>query len=564
MDPTLLPHRTKVLALAGAMLGMLLAALDQTIVATAGPSIQKDLGIEPSLYTWITTSYLVASTVLVPVWGKLSDLLGRRRILLVGIAIFLIGSLLCGVSQNATQLILFRAVQGVGSASLFTSALALIADMFAPAERGKYQGMFGAVFGLSSVAGPLLGGFITDTLGWHWCFFINMPVGAVAVLFIVLRMPPLRPRVPRRFLIDFFGLVTLALGVVPLLLALSLGRATLVPGETGYLWGSWQIGSLLGTALIGLFLFVLAERSANDPLMDLKLFRIPAFAMGNLASFIAGMPFLGAIVFLPLFMVNVVGASSTSSGLTTVPLTLGIVVGTILSGQLVSRTGRYKPFILGAQVILVGAFALMAFSLSPETTRLDASWRMFLVGLGLGPGIPLYTLVIQTAVSPSVIGAATSAATFFRQMGSTVGLAIFGTVFATTLASSIETRLADATRGLPPALVAQLRAPAPTSEEGASAGAGFDTDRAKDAVRARFAAERAQAGDVPALRDAEATALGAVDTVDRALKEAFSEAIARIYLVGIFIAILGLLASSVLPVLPLRPRGPDSPPPALE
>lgn len=563
-DPTMLPGRTKALTLVGAMLGMLLAALDQTIVATAGPTIQKSLAIAPSLYTWITTSYLVASTVLVPIWGKLSDMYGRRRMLLAGIAVFLTGSVLCGVSQTATQLILFRALQGMGSASLFTSAIAVIADLFAPAERGKYQGIFGAVFGLSSVVGPLVGGFITDNIGWHWCFFINLPVGAVAVAFIVLRMPALRPRVERAVTLDLLGVVTLAVAVVPLLLALSLGRATLQPGETGYLWTSWQTGALFGTSLVGLVLFLMAEGRARDAIIDLKLFSNRAFAIGNAASFIAGMPFLGAIVFLPLFMVNVVGASATSSGLTTVPLTFGIVAGNIVSGQLVSRTGRYKPFILAAMAILTVAFALMAFTLSPSTTRFEAGWKMFIVGVGLGPGIPLYTLVVQNAVPPQVIGAATSVATFFRQMGATVGLAILGSVFATTLSSAIETRMAEATKGLPPALVEQLkqRGAGPNDEgDGASrAAVAFDKEQVKARMHAAFAARP----QTPEAARTEQMAFATVDRVDAALKEAFAEAIARVYLVGIFIALLGLLASTTLPVLPLRGRAQHGPPPAME
>lgn len=576
-DATQLPGRQKALTLVGVMLGMLLAALDQTIVATAGPTIQRDLAIEPSLYTWITTSYLVASTVLVPIWGKLSDMLGRRRVLLVGIAVFLGGSVLCGLSQSAAQLIVFRAVQGIGSASLFTSALAVIADLFVPAERGKFQGIFGAVFGLASVAGPLVGGFITDTLGWHWCFFINLPVGVVAVTFIVAKMPPLRRAgsADRRVDIDVTGAVVLGVAVVPLLLALSLGRAAVRPGETGWLWGSWQILGMLAVSLAGFALFAVVEGRARDPIVDLKLFTERTFAIGNLAAFLSGTPFLGAIVFLPLFMVNVAGASATSSGLTTVPLTFGIIAGNIVSGQLVSRTGQVKPFILGAGVVLGLAFALLAFTLTPDTTRLDASLKMFFVGLGLGPGIPLYTLVIQNAVSPQVIGTATSVATFSRQMGSTVGLAVLGTVFATTLSSEMTDKLSAATAGMPPELAAKMQtelAAGPTARENEDtaadsgpAAAAFDRQVVEARVRASFAARRLAQGPSPGLDAAEAAALESVGKIERAIKESFTLAIAQIYVVALVMALLSLLASLWMPVQPLRGRGPPaSTPPVVE
>lgn len=576
-DATQLPGRQKALTLVGVMLGMLLAALDQTIVATAGPTIQRDLAIEPSLYTWITTSYLVASTVLVPIWGKLSDMLGRRRVLLLGIAVFLGGSVLCGLSQSAAQLIVFRAVQGIGSASLFTSALAVIADLFVPAERGKFQGIFGAVFGLASVVGPLVGGFITDTLGWHWCFFINLPVGVVAVTFILAKMPPLRRAegADRRVDIDVTGAVVLGVAVVPLLLALSLGRAALRPGETGWLWGSWQILGMLAVSLVGFVLFVVVEGRARDPIVDLKLFTQRTFAIGNLAAFLSGTPFLGAIVFLPLFMVNVAGASATSSGLTTVPLTFGIIAGNIVSGQLVSRTGQVKPFILGAGVILGLAFALLAFTLTPDTTRLDASLKMFFVGLGLGPGIPLYTLVIQNAVPPQVIGTATSVATFSRQMGSTVGLAVLGTVFATTLSSGMADKMSAATAGMPPELVAGLQRELPagpaaresgdTAADGGAPAAAFDRQAVEARVRGSFATRRLAQGTSPALDAAEAAALESVGKIERAMKESFTLAIARIYVVALVMALLSLLASLWMPVQPLRGRGPPaSAPPVVE
>ena len=286
--PQELTRDQKIYSMLGTLLGLLLAALDQTIVATAGPVIQKDLKIEPSLYVWLTTAYLVASTVLVPIYGKLSDIYGRRRILVVAISVFLLGSLLCGLAQTPLQLILFRAVQGAGSAGLFTSAFAVVADLFPPQERGKYQGLFGAVFGLSSVFGPLVGGFLTDTVGWHWCFFVNLPIGAFALLLIATRMPPLKQARATNPAIDFAGAATLSVAVVPLLLALSLGKTTVHPGETGFLWDSWQLLTMFGIAVVGILLFITVELRAADPILDMRLFGNRAFALGNLAAFVAG------------------------------------------------------------------------------------------------------------------------------------------------------------------------------------------------------------------------------------------------------------------------------------
>lgn len=444
-DPTLLPNRQKALALVGVLLGMLLAALDQTIVATAGPTIQRDLAIPPSLYTWITTSYLVASTVCVPIWGKLSDSLGRRRTLLWGIGVFLVGSALCGVSGSAMQLILARAVQGVGSASLFTSAFTVIADLFVPAERGRYQGIFGSVFGLSSIFGPLVGGFLTDTVGWHWCFFVNVPLGAVAVAFIVTRMPPLKRADSRPLVVDIAGVLALVAFAVPLLLGLSFGHLRVAPGETGWPWLSWPIAGFFGTSLVGLVAFLAVEGRARDPIVDVRVVSQRTVAVGLATAFLAGTAFLGAVVFMPLFMVNVAGASATEAGLTTLPLTMGLVTSNITSGQLASRAGRTKPFLLGSMVIASLALWILGAVLTVDSTVLGVAPFMFFVGVGLGPALPLVPLTVQNAVPPAVIGAVTSLATFFRQMGATVGLAILGTVFAARLASPGREGFAAAT-----------------------------------------------------------------------------------------------------------------------
>ena len=558
-DATSLPRGQKISTLVGTLLGMLLAALDQTIVATAGPAIQHDLHIQPALYAWLTTSYLVASAVMTPIWGKLSDLFGRRRILVTGISIFLLGSMLCGVAQTTEQLIGARVIQGLGSASLFTTAFAVIADIFPPHERGRYAGLFGAVFGLSSVAGPLVGGFITDTLGWHWCFFINAPVGAVALFVILTRMPPLRPaESATRPSIDVTGAGLFALSIVPLLVAASLAKLELRPGDVGLLWSSTPIiGMVVAGSIFGLACIVW-ERRAKEPIIDLGLFRSSDFSIGIFASFVVGMTFLAAIVFLPLFMVNVGGASATEAGLTTTPLTFGIVAGNILAGQVSSRVGRYKPLLVGSLFILVIGFIVMSTTLAIDVSRGGMAARMVLLGLGLGPSIPLFNLHIQMAVTPDKIGAATSLATLSRSLGSTLGVAIFGNVFGLTLAHRMEDRLGEATATLPPALVERLQADRGAGSavgEDASARRSFDEAAIIERVHADFASRRATVVDDAtraSLDRAEADAVAGVSRVGLAIKSAFTEAVARLYAIAIAFALLGLGLTLRLRERPLR------------
>ena len=562
--PHTFTRRERVFAMVGVLLALLLAALDQTIVSTAGPAIQRDLRVAPSTYPWITTAYLVAATVMVPVYGKLSDIFGRKPILLVGVAVFLAGSLLCGLAPSVLPLIAFRAVQGLGAAALFTSTFAVIADLFPPAERGKYTGFIGAVMAIASVVGPVAGGVITDAFGWHWVFFINLPIGAVALWFIATRMPRLHlTRAPdgHRPRIDVAGALALVVAVVPLLIALSLGRGGRAVAAGGFAWGSWQILGMFALAAVGSIAFVLIERHVDEPLLNFGIFRDRAIGHGTAAVFVLGAGFLTAVVFLPLYLVNVVGISATRAGLTMMPLTFGVVIGSVGSGQLVARIGRYRGLMLGSLVLLCVAFLVMGFTLSPETSQLGVTLRMVLMGLGIGPTFPIYTLIVQNAARPQEIGVVTAALTFSRSLGQVIGVSVLGTVFAATLTGSMERHVAVALRDVPPAarvLVGRVIPVHGASAEGASAPVvAFDAGAARARIRAGAAA-RGSAAATPA--DVEA-AVAAVDRLGYAIRVAFTDATERLYRVGIFLAVAALLISIGIPDLRLHARAPDTPPP---
>ncbi len=439
-----LSQRDKTLTLIGITLAMFLGALDQTIVSTALPKIVEDLqGLER--YAWVATTYLLASTILVPIYGKLADITSKKRIELWAVSLFLIGSFLCGISgefgtlpilgDGMQQLIIFRAIQGLGGAGLFSMAFIVIADLFPPRERGKYQGLVGAVFGIASVIGPWIGGLLTDfggglipgIEGWRWVFYVNLPVGALALWFIITKMPTLPPREAGQSF-DFVSAIFLVSTLVPFVLALQLDKTT-------YPWGSPTTLIMFAIAAIMLLLFILSSLRSKNPLLDLNLFRNRVFTTANTASFFLGASFLCVIIFLPLFMVNVLGVSATRAGVSLIPLSLGVVFGAIVSGQVVSRVGTYKwLMLLGGSVLLVGIYLLSTMTADISYGRVV--FYMIVCGLGIGPSFPLYTLAIQNAVDISKVGQATSSSQFFRQIGSTVGAAILGTVLATSLATN--------------------------------------------------------------------------------------------------------------------------------
>lgn len=421
--------RDRAFTLAGVLISLLLAGIDHTIVATAGPAIQEDLRIRASLYAWLTTAYLVTSTVMLPVYGKLSDLYGRKPILLIGVSLFLLGSLLAGLSPSTGMLIGARAVQGLGAASLFTSALAVIADLYPPHLRGRYMGLLSGTMGVSSVVGPLVGGVITDTLGWHWAFFVNLPIGAVAIWLIATRMPRLGGR-PRTARVDVAGAVALVVAVVPLLVLVSLLGGEGGGGATG---GAGLAGALGALGLAGTVAFVAIERRAADPILDLRLFRNRVIGVATAAQFAQGVVFLFSMVFLPLFLVNVVGVSATGAGVALLPLMAGMVTGSIGAGQLVSRYGGGRRLLLGSLGVLALAFSLLGFVLSPDSSHVSVALMMVLVGLGFGPSLPLYTLAVQNTADSRDIGVVTAASTFARSMGQVLGVTAFGAVFAYAL-----------------------------------------------------------------------------------------------------------------------------------
>ena len=408
------------------MLGMFLAALDQTIVSTALPTIVGDLGGLNHL-SWVVTSYLLASTISTPLYGKLGDMLGRKPLFLAAIVIFLAGSMLAGLSQSMGELVGFRALQGVGAGGLMVGAQAIIADIVPPRERGRYVGLIGSVFAVASVAGPLLGGFLVDNLSWRWVFYVNLPIGAVALVIVVTRLHLHTPQV--RHKIDIRGATLLSGAVTALIMVATWGGSE-------YAWRSTQIIGLGAVGLALLVLFIWWERRAEEPILPLSLFKSRVFAVSNAMGFTIGMAMFGAIVFIPLYLQLVYGASPTSSGLRLLPLMAGLLVAAIASGRIISRIGRYKIFpIAGTITLVIGMFLLSRLGVG--TAPWLASMYMLVVGVGIGLVMQVLVLVVQNDVAPRDIGVATSTATFFRSVGGSFGVAIFGTIFASRLADQL-------------------------------------------------------------------------------------------------------------------------------
>lgn len=429
--------RERTIALVGVFLCIFLAALDQTIVSTALPRIVQDLG-GTNLYAWVATSYLLASTITLPISGRLADQISPKYILIVAAVLFLVGSALSGLSRSMDELILFRGIQGLGGGAIFAVASTVIGLMFPPRARGRIQGLFGAVFGLASVVGPYLGGLLTDSFSWRYVFYVNMPFGALALYVLLVHMPLLHQ--PRRQAFDRAGAALLVVWTVPLVLALSWAGTT-------YAWASPEILGLFALAAAGLVAFYVVERRSPAPLFPIGLLRVPTFAWAGLGTLFFGAAFLGSVLFLPFYLVMAKNITPLRAGLVMTPLTGGVVVGSMLSGILASRLGRPKILLLIGNVWAAVFFLVIYRALSPALSLDHLILLMFVLGIGIGPGFPLYTLAVQNVVRRDQMGIASSGNQFFRQIGSSVGAAIMGVILVSTLTATLHHQLPRSLRG---------------------------------------------------------------------------------------------------------------------
>lgn len=422
-----LSKRAKIGILVSVISGMFLAALDQTIVGTALPKILSDLkGFTE--YSWVVAAYMITQAIAAPVTSKLSDIYGRKVIFFFNVIVFLIGSILAGLSHSMAWLIGSRAIQGIGGGGLAAMAFTIIADIFPPRERGKWSGLIGAIFGLASVVGPTLGGYLTDHLSWRWVFYVNIPVGIAAMILAWFALPNIKHDL--RGKIDWLGTITISGAVIPLILGL-------VWGGSKYAWDSWQILTMFGTATIFTGLFVLAERHAADPIIPLRLFRQPSFSLINLITILTAAVFFGGILYIPIFIQTVVGQSATNSGLLLLPLMIGVVTGSIISGQVTARTGKYR--VIGLVSLAIATVALFLLSrITRDTSNAIVIRDMIILGLGVGPTFPLLPMIAQNLFGLADVGVVTGAVTFFRTIGGAVGTAVLGTIFNNQLVDGLN------------------------------------------------------------------------------------------------------------------------------
>ncbi|HEY7034160.1 MAG TPA: MDR family MFS transporter [Thermomicrobiales bacterium] len=519
--PTSFQHlkgRQLTIALTGVMLGLLLSSLDQTIVGTAMPRIIADLG-GLDHYAWVATAYLLTSTASVPIFGKLSDIYGRKWFYIGGMVLFMIGSALCGLSQSMFQLIAFRGLQGIAGGVLTANTFAIIGDLFPPAERGKWQGLTGSVFGLASVVGPTLGGWLTDGPGWRWVFYVNLPVGIVAIAVLLVGLPAIRPHERRP--IDWLGAGAIVGGTVPLLLAFSWAG-------TDYPWGSPQILSLLAFSAVMIVAFIFIESRAAEPIIPLRFFRNRIFAVSVTVMFLVGSAMFGAILYVPLFVQGVIGQSATNSGAVLTPMMLALVIASTTSGQVISRSGRYKwSALLGLSIVTFGLW--LQSRMDVNTSSGTAVRNMIVLGLGIGLSMPTFTIAVQNAFPAKEIGVVTAAVQFFRSIGATIGVAIMGTFLTTSLHDNL-------TAGLPP----DVRQAIPAGTIGAIDPQALASPDAQRALQAQFAA-------VP---DGGRLFAELMATMRAALATALHDA----FLMSALVAACALATSLLLREIPLRKR----------
>lgn len=541
------------------LIALFLAALDQTIVATALPKMVEDLqGIDR--YAWVATAYLLASTALALVYGKLADTYPRKHVTLGAVGLFLGGSILCGlagefgrlplIGDGMSQLVLFRGLQGAGGGGLFAMTFIVIADLFTPAERGRYQGLVGAVFGIASVLGPLVGGLLTDHAGgwipgvegWRWVFYVNVPIGGLALWFIVRRMPRLDPP-GERLRPDLVGGVLLLAGLVPLVFSLQMDKRRypwlpVLAGPEHSVVEAWGTSIAFVVGVLGLTAFVRRSRRVRSPILDFSLFENRVFRTANIATFFIGAAFMSVSIFLPLFLVNVLGVSATRAGAALIPFSLGIVVGATLSGQLVHKTGYRRP-IIGGALLFLGTVILLA-TMGPDVPYGRVTLYMVLAGLGAGPGMPLFTLAVQNAVDVRLVGQATSASQFFRQTGATVGAAVMGTVLGTTLGIAFAAlELPVEVETMPGGVTAEAMVSTGGAELPETIRSAFD-GLARDATTPAAAAALRREGDRAAADAATA------------IRAAFAEATSRIYWLTALLLVVASALCLRIPELPLR------------
>ncbi len=484
----------------GLLVGMLVASISQTMVSPALPVIVAELG-GMKHYSWLATSAMLASAVIVPVVGKLSDLYGRRIFYILGLAIFLIGTALSGLATSFEWLVGARVVQGIGMGTLMPLSQVIIGDIIPPRQRGKYQGIMGAVFGVTSIAGPLIGGFITDHWGWRWLFFVSLPLGFIALAFIgrYLRLP----HTPRKAVVDVAGILLLSGALILILLGTSWGGTT-------YPWGSWQVLTAFGVGVVLIAVLIPVELRAVEPVIPLRLFKDSTFTISNIASLAIGMAMFGAIFYIPVYAQGVMGADVTASGAIVMPMSLAMILVSIVTGLLITRTGKYKAFMVTATLLITAGYVLLAL-LQYGDSPLRLVLAMVVLGMGLGGTMSTYVLVVQNTAQPADLGIATSATQFFRNAGATVGIALFGTIWTSRVGAKVAAHLPPGTEGSIPS----------------------------DGV------------DVGSVLDPEALA-DLPTPIAEAIREGLGDALHDVFVFGLPIVLVAVVATLFLKVLPLR------------